>query len=110
MVRTIALLVFSNIFMTFAWYGNLKNTTIPLWKVILISWVIAFFEYCLVVPANRFGFLSGVNGFQLKITQEIITLIVFSVFAVFYLKEPFHWKYLVSFLMILGAVYFAFKK
>ncbi len=110
MVRTIALLVFSNIFMTFAWYGNLKNTTLPLWKAIVISWAIAFFEYCLMVPANRFGFLSGVNGFQLKITQEIITLVVFSVFAVLYLKEPFHWKYLVSFLMILGAVYFAFKK
>ncbi|CAN5681145.1 DMT family protein [soil metagenome] len=110
MIRTIVLLIFSNIFMTFAWYGNLKNTTLPLWKAIVISWAIAFFEYCLMVPANRFGFLEGVNGFQLKITQEIITLVVFSVFAVLYLKEPFHLKYLLSFAMLLGAVYFAFKK
>jgi uncharacterized protein (DUF486 family) len=82
----------------------------PLWKAILISWGIALFEYCLMVPANRFGFIDGINGFQLKITQEVITLVVFSVFAVLYLKEPFHWKYLVSFALILGAVYFAFKK
>ena len=82
----------------------------PLWKAIVISWGIALFEYCLMVPANRFGFVDGINGFQLKITQEVITLVVFSVFAVLYLKEPFHWKYLVSFALILGAVYFAFKK
>ena len=110
MVRTILLLTASNIFMTFAWYGHLKNTELPLWKAILISWGIAFFEYCLMVPANRMGFMSGINGFQLKITQEVITLVVFAVFAVLYLKEPFHWKYLVSFALILGAVYFAFKK
>jgi uncharacterized protein (DUF486 family) len=110
MIRTIGLLIASNIFMTFAWYGHLKNTTMPLWKAILISWGIAFFEYCLMVPANRFGFAEGINGFQLKITQEVITLVVFAVFAVLYLKEPFHWKYLVSFALILGAVYFAFKK
>jgi uncharacterized protein (DUF486 family) len=96
--------------MTFAWYGHLKDTNVPLWKVILISWGIAFFEYCLTVPANRIGFLNGFNGFQLKITQEVITLVVFSVFAVVYLKEPFHTKYLISFLFIMGAVYFAFKK
>ena len=71
---------------------------------------IAFFEYCLMVPANRAGVLSGLNGFQLKITQEVITLIVFSVFTVWYLKEPFQSKYLVSFAFIIGAVYFAFKK
>ena len=82
----------------------------PLWKAIVISWGIALFEYCLMVPANRFGFVDGINGFQLKITQEVITLVVFSVFAVLYLKEPFHWKYLVSFALILGAVYFAYKK
>ncbi|MES2332909.1 MAG: DMT family protein [Bacteroidota bacterium] len=110
MIKTIALLVLSNIFMTFAWYGHLKHTEIPLWKAILVSWLIAFFEYCLMVPANRAGFLNGFNGFQLKITQEVITLVVFSVFAVWYLKEPFQAKYLISFLFILGAVYFAFKK
>lgn len=110
MLRTILLLTASNIFMTFAWYGHLKNTELPLWKAVLISWGIAFFEYCLMVPANRIGFMSGINGFQLKITQEVITLVVFAVFAILYLKEPFHWKYLVSFALILGAVYFAFKK
>jgi uncharacterized protein (DUF486 family) len=110
MLRTILLLTASNIFMTFAWYGHLKNTGMPLWKAVAISWGIAFFEYCLMVPANRAGFANGFNGFQLKITQEVITLVVFAVFAVLYLKEPFHWKYLVSFALILGAVYFAFKK
>ena len=110
MIRMILLLTCSNIFMTFAWYGHLKHTALPLWKVILISWGIALFEYCLMVPANRYGFVHGINGFQLKITQEAITLVVFAVFAVLYLKEPFHWKYLVSFGLIMGAVYFAFKK
>ena len=110
MMKTIALLLFSNLFMTFAWYGHLKQTGVPLWKAILISWGIAFFEYCLMVPANRAGYANGFTGFQLKITQEIITLVVFSVFAVLYLKEPFQTKYLISFLFIVGAVYFAFKK
>jgi uncharacterized protein len=110
MLRTIILLTASNIFMTFAWYGHLKNTGMPLWKAVAISWGIAFFEYCLMVPANRLGFENGFNGFQLKITQEVITLVVFAVFAILYLKEPFHWKYLVSFALVLGAVYFAFKK
>jgi len=96
--------------MTFAWYGHLKNTEMPLWKAIVISWGIAFFEYCLMVPANRLGYTNGLSGFQLKITQEVITLVVFSVFAVLYLKEPFHWKYLVSFGFLIGAVYFMFKK
>ena len=96
--------------MTVAWYGHLKNTNLPLWKTILISWGIAFFEYCLMVPANRLGFTSGINAFQLKITQEVITLAVFSVFAVFFLKEAFHWRYLVSFAFLMGAVYFMFKK
>ena len=110
MWRTILLLTSSNIFMTFAWYGHLKNTAVPLWKATLLSWAIALLEYCFMVPANRIGYLHGMNGFQLKITQELITLVVFSVFAILYLKEPFHWKYLVSFALILGAVYFAFKK
>jgi uncharacterized protein len=96
--------------MTFAWYGHLKQNDISLWKAILISWGIAFFEYCLMVPANRMGYASGFNGFQLKITQEVITLVVFAVFAVLYLKEPFHWKYLLSFALLLGAVYVMFKK
>jgi uncharacterized protein (DUF486 family) len=109
-MRTILLLTASNIFMTFAWYGNLKNTALPLWKLILISWGIAFLEYCFMVPANRIGYATGMSGFQLKLTQEVITLIVFALFALFYLKEPFHWKYIVSFLFILGAVYFMFKK
>ena len=109
-MRTVILLIASNVFMTFAWYGHLKNNGLPLWKAILISWGIAFFEYCLMVPANRLGYTNGLTGFQLKITQEVITLIVFSVFAVLYLKEPFHWKYLVSFGFLVGAVYFMFKK
>ena len=110
MLKTILLLLASNIFMTFAWYAHLKEKGIPLWKAIIVSWLIAFFEYCLMVPANRNGYLNGINGFQLKIMQEVITLVVFGFFAVWYLKEPFHWKYLVSFLFILAAVYFAFKK
>jgi uncharacterized protein (DUF486 family) len=96
--------------MTFAWYWHLKEKGIPLWKAIMISWFIAFFEYCLTVPANRIGFTSGWSGFQLKIIQEVITLVIFSFFAVLYLKEPMRLNYLVSFLFILGAVYFAFKK
>ena len=108
-MKTIALLFCSNTFMTFAWYWHLKATDVSLWKVILISWGLALFEYCLAVPANRIGFEKGWNGFQLKIIQEVITLIVFSVFAVLYLKEPLQWKYAISFLFIIGAVYFAFK-
>src|SRR3954451_9824934 len=108
-MRTILLLLTSNIFMTFAWYGNLKDNGLPLWKAILISWGIAFFEYCFMVPANRIGYANGISGFQLKIIQEIITLVVFCLFALFYLKEPFQWKYLISFGFILGAAYFMFK-
>lgn len=110
MLKTILLLTFSNVFMTFAWYGHLKNTGMPLWKAVAISWGIAFFEYCLMVPANRLGYTNGFNGFQLKITQEVITLVVFAIFAIVYLKEPFHWKYLVSFAFLIGAVFFMFKK
>ena len=109
-MRTVILLSISNIFMTFAWYGHLKFQNVPIWKAVLISWGIAFLEYCFMVPANRYGYLDGLNGFQLKITQEAITLVVFIVFALLYLREPFHWKYLVSFTFILGAVYFMFKK
>ncbi len=110
MVRAVLLLLASNIFMTIAWYGHLRYQNVPLWKVVLISWFIAFVEYCFMVPANRVGYQSGVNAFQLKMIQEVITLVVFAVFAVVYLKEPFHWKYIVSFILLLGAVYFMFKK
>jgi uncharacterized protein (DUF486 family) len=109
MLKTIVLLTASNVFMTIAWYGHLKFKEIPLWKAILVSWAIAFVEYCLMVPANRNGYTNGMSGFQLKMTQELITLVVFSVFAVFVLKEPFHWKYLVSFVLLLGAAYFMFS-
>lgn len=109
-MRTIILLVFSNIFMTVAWYGHLKQTEIPLWKAIVLSWGIAFFEYCLMVPANRWGYIDGFSGYQLKIIQEVITLAVFVAFAVFYLKEPFHWRYLAGFACLLGSVYFFFSK
>jgi len=99
------------VFMTFAWYGHLRQRDIPLWKAILISWGIAFFEYCLMVPANRLGFnQAGLSGFQLKIIQEVITLTVFIVFAVFMLKEKFEPKYMLSFCLVLAAVYVAFRK
>lgn len=110
MLRTISLLILSNVFMTFAWYGFLKVKNIPLWKAILLSWLIAFFEYCLMIPANRHGYQHGINGFQLKMLQEVITLIVFTVFAVMYLNETLRWNYLISFIFLLLAVYFAFKK
>ena len=110
MLRTIILLTASNVFMTFAWYYHLKYTGWPLWKAIALSWFIALFEYCLMVPANRHGFAGGINAFQLKMIQEVITPVVFSVFAVMVLKEPFHSKYLISFALLIGAVYFMFKK
>ena len=112
MLRQLApviLLTISNIFMTFAWYGHLKHKSAALWVVILISWGIAFFEYCFQVPANRIGH-EFYNAAQLKTIQEVITLIVFSVFSVCYLKEEFRWNYLVGFLFIVLAVFFIFKK
>lgn len=108
-MRTVLLLVFSNIFMTIAWYGHLRHQQVSLWKAIVISWGIAFFEYCLQVPANRLGYLSGFTAFQLKIIQEVITVVVFVLFALIYLREPLQWKYLFSFMCLLGAVYFAFR-
>ena len=107
-MRTILLLLGSNIFMTFAWYGHLRYKNVALWKVIVISWLIAFFEYCLQVPANRIGSASYTTA-QLKIIQEVITLVVFAGFSVFYLKEDFKWNYAVSFFFVLCAVFFAFK-
>ncbi len=108
-VLPIILLVFSNIFMTFAWYGHLKYKQTALWLVILVSWGIAFFEYCLQVPANRIGH-NHFNATELKTIQEVITLIVFSGFSVLYLKEEFKWNYLVGFVFIVLAVFFIFKK
>ena len=100
----IILLTISNIFMTFAWYGHLRFKGSALWIVILVSWGIAFFEYCFQVPANRIG--HGVySAAQLKTIQEVITLVVFSVFSVLYLKEEFKWNYLVGFLFIILAVF-----
>jgi Uncharacterized protein conserved in bacteria len=109
-MRTVLLLLASNVFMTFAWYYHLKHQGWPLWKAILISWMIALIEYCLAVPANRFGHLGQFNLFQLKMIQEVITLVVFAVFAILVMKEAFHWRYLVSFALLLGAAYFMFTK
>jgi uncharacterized protein len=106
-VRTILLLIGSNLFMTAAWYGHLKYRGVALWKVILISWGIAFFEYCLQVPANRLGY-GEFSAFQLKIIQEVITLVVFLGFATFWLGERVRWNYGVALALILAAVYFAF--
>jgi uncharacterized protein len=108
MWRTILLLVGSNVFMTFAWYGHLKFRSRPLLLAILASWLIALPEYCLQVPADRVGY-GQLSGFQLKIIQEVITLCVFLVFAWFYLGEGFRWNYGVSFFFILIAVWFAFR-
>lgn len=110
-MRTILCLVASNIFMTYAWYGHLKKNTAdtPLFKLVLISWGIAFFEYCFMVPANNiFGQKEGFSAFQLKTIQEVVSLVVFGVFAIFYLNEPMKWNYIVAFLFIMGAVYFMF--
>jgi uncharacterized protein (DUF486 family) len=106
---TIILLVISNIFMTFAWYGHLKYQNVPLWKVTLISWGIAFFEYCFQVPANRIG-SSTFSAAQLKTIQEIITLVVFSGFSIWYLKQDIKWNYAVGFFFMVVAAFFIFKK
>lgn len=105
----ILLLTASNIFMTFAWYGHLKFKSSPLLLVILASWGIAFFEYFLQVPANRMG-SQVYSTAQLKIIQEVLSLTVFAVFSVLYLKEEFRWNYAVAFVLILAAVFIVFKK
>jgi len=109
LMATVILLTISNIFMTIAWYGHLKFRSSPLWIAIVVSWLIAFLEYCFQVPANRIGY-GQFNGAQLKTIQEVITLIVFAVFSVVYLKEPFRWNYLVGFALMVLAVFFVFKK
>jgi uncharacterized protein (DUF486 family) len=107
-MNTVLLLCLSNVFMTFAWYGHLKyGHDWPLWKAIAVSWAIALLEYCLAVPANRLGF-GEFTGFQLKIIQEVITLAVFIVFAVLFLKERLAWNTLVAFGFLAGAAFFAF--
>jgi len=106
---TVVFLTISNIFMTIAWYGHLKYKSSPLFKVILISWLIAFVEYCFQVPANRWGH-GTFTAAQLKIIQEVISLSVFAVFSVVYLKEDFRWNTVVGFVLIIAAVFFMFKK
>lgn len=96
--------------MTIAWYGHLKFENVPLWKVVLISWLIAFVEYGFMIPANRIGKLEGMNAYQLKIAQEAITIIVFIVFAVFILKEPLKWNHLLGFALLFLSVFFIAKK
>jgi uncharacterized protein (DUF486 family) len=109
-LQTILLLVGSNIFMTFAWYGHLRaHTDKPLWIVIFLSWGVAFFEYCLMVPANRIGH-TAMNVAQLKILQEVITLGVFIPFTVLYLKEPFRLNFLWAGLCMVAAVWFMFRR
>ena len=108
-MTTVILLIVSNIFMTIAWYGHLKFKSSPLWSVIIISWLIAFIEYCFQVPANRIG-SEQFTAAQLKTIQEVITLVVFSIFSVVYLKEELKWNYLVGFVLIALAVFFIFKK
>ncbi len=119
-IVTIGLLVCSNVFMTFAWYGHLKfkdmgwlsNIGVPL--IILISWGIAFFEYCFQVPANRMGYIENGGSFnlwQLKVLQEVITLVVFTLFTTFVFKnEAFRWNHVIGFCFLILAVYFIFKK
>ena len=114
MVRTFMLLLVSNVFMTIAWYGHLKNKDIALWKAILISWGIAFFEYMIQVPANRLGFKNYGGPFslvELKVIQEVATLGVFVIFSlVFFKTETFRWNHLIGFIFLVLAVYFIFKK
>ena len=108
-MRTIFLLTVSNIFMTIAWYGHLKCRSEALWKVIVVSWGIAFFEYCFQVPANRIGSYEFTTA-QLKVIQEVITLSVFAVFSVTYLGEKFRWNYAVGFACIAAGVFFVFHR
>jgi len=103
----LVLLTCSNVFMTFAWYGHLKFKHLPLWLVILASWGIAFFEYCLMVPANRWGH-ARYSAIELKIIQEVITLAVFSGFVIAYLGERVRWNHLAAFICIIAAVAFTF--
>ncbi|HEU0051683.1 MAG TPA: DMT family protein [Longimicrobium sp.] len=106
---TVVLLLIANVFMTFAWYGHLKHRTAPLATVILVSWGIAFFEYCFQVPANRIGY-GRFSGVELKTIQEVITLLVFAAFSVLYLKEPLRWNHALGFALIVAAVFVIFHE
>ena len=108
-VLPVLMLVASNVFMTFAWYGHLRFKEVWLPLAIMVSWGIAFFEYWLAVPANRIGSYEFTTA-QLKTIQEVITLTVFSIFSVLYLREPLKWNYFVGFAMMIGAVAIIFKK
>ncbi len=109
MIKPILLLIVSNVFMTYAWYGHLKDfSTRPLWIVILLSWAVAFFEYCFQVPGNRLG-IEYYTLPQLKIIQEVITMTVFSIFAIVYMKAHLSLNYLWASFCLIGAVYFIFK-
>jgi uncharacterized protein (DUF486 family) len=109
MLATPLLLLGSNVLMTFAWYGHLKQPHWPLWLAVLVSWGIAFFEYCLAVPANRIGFASGTfTGQQLKVMQEVITMAVFAGFSVIFLGEAIRWTYVAASLCLVAAVVFIF--
>ena len=103
-------LTISNLFMTFAWYGHLKVKNEAMWKIVLVSWGIAFFEYCFQVPANRVGYEGGLSASQLKIMQEAITLIVFTIFASTYLGEKILWNHYVGFGLVMLAVFFVYYK
>ena len=110
LTRTVALLVLSNVFMTFAWYGHLKNLSHRAWYVAaIVSWSVALFEYLLQVPANRIGF-TALTLPQLKILQEVITLAVFIPFAIFYMRQPINLNFLWAGLCLVGAVYFVFRR
>ena len=109
MWKPIVLLLCSNLFMTAAWYGHLKFKSTAIWTVIVVSWCIAFFEYCLQVPANRIG-SNYFSVTQLKVMQEVITLTVFAGFSALYFKESFKWNHLVGFACLVAAVFFVFKK
>ena len=108
MIAPILLLSVSNVFMTFAWYGQLKYPMTPLWILIPVSWGIAFFEYCFAVPANHIGH-TVYSAAQLKTMQEVITLAVFAIFSTTWLGEALKWNHGVAFLLLIGAAYFAFK-
>ena len=108
-MQTVILLSLSNLFMTIAWYGHLKYKQVDLWKAILVSWLIALVEYCLQVPANRWGH-AQFSAAQLKTMQEIITLVIFCGFSVVYLREPLKWNYLAGFACIAAAGFFVFRK
>ncbi len=107
-LATLVLLTISNVFMTFAWYGHLRHKQAALWTAILVSWLIAFLEYCFQVPANRLGHGAGISTAQLKTIQEVITLGVFCAFSVYYMNEPLKWNYLVGFALIAAGALFVF--